>query len=196
MDESKIALPSWLPWATTAILAALVACVGELWLIERARNELLREESAVAASVLKSSQNQLEAERIVSGRELSRLGHGLGVAFLSPMPGDPRHTCGAVVWSRGQGHGVLTVYDLTPAPAWGDFQLWMADSDSEEPPSESICATFAPPVAEGAFEKEIELPIPESAGLRFFLIFGKKGGAGTLKEALKEGSIVLASPRL
>jgi murein DD-endopeptidase MepM/ murein hydrolase activator NlpD len=195
MDETKIALPYWLPWATTAILAALVACVGELWLIERARNELLSEETAVAATVLKSSQNQLEAERIVSGRELSRLGSDLSVAFLSPMPGGPSGACGAVVWNPNQGHGVLTVYGLAPSSPTEDFQLWMTRADATSHTSESSCAVFAPPDAKGPFHHGIDIAAPESDGPGFVLVLGKKGGAATLKEALEGGSIVLASPR-
>src|ERR1035438_3088444 len=63
-DESRIELPAWLPWATTACLAALVACLGELWVIERARSQLLREEGMLTEAALKGMQNQLEAERI------------------------------------------------------------------------------------------------------------------------------------
>jgi hypothetical protein len=193
MDESKIALPNWLPWATTAILAALVACSGELLLIERTRNELLREETAVAASALKSSQNQLEAERIVSGRELSRLGHDLSVEFLSPVPGSPSHTSGAAVWNPGQGRGVLTVYDLNHPASPGEFQLWVFDANSKSASAESSCALFASPATDGAFQMPFDMVVPESDGLRFCLVFGKKGGAASLDEALREGSIVLAS---
>jgi len=69
MDEQKIPLPPWLPWATTACLAALVACLGELWILERARMRLMQEQVLLANAALKGAENQLEAERILDRRE-------------------------------------------------------------------------------------------------------------------------------
>ena len=60
MDETKIELPAWLPWATTACLAALVACLLELWVIERTRNQMLRDEALMADASLRAARNQLE----------------------------------------------------------------------------------------------------------------------------------------
>jgi len=80
MDETKIELPAWLPWATTACLAALVACLVELWIIEKTRNQLLRDEDAIGQAALQAAQNQLEAERIVGRRELEQMrAHGAEV---------------------------------------------------------------------------------------------------------------------
>jgi hypothetical protein len=90
---------------------------------------------------------------------------------------------------------VLTVYDLAPTPDLGDFQLWMSDPNSKDPSSESSCAVFGSPGTSGEFSREIVMAGPGLEGVRFYLIYGKKGGAATLKEALDQGSIVLASPR-
>jgi cell division protein FtsB len=76
MDETKIELPAWLPWATTACLAALVACLLELWVIERARNQVLRDEALMADATLRAARNQLEEERILTRREIEQLKAG------------------------------------------------------------------------------------------------------------------------
>ena len=76
MDETKIELPAWLPWATTACLAALVACLLELWVIERTRNQMLRDEALMADASLRAARNQLEEERIFTRREIDQLKAG------------------------------------------------------------------------------------------------------------------------
>ncbi len=65
MDETKYELPAWLPWATTACLAVMVACLFEFWTIEKSRSELLSEQGLLAESAAKAWQNQIEAERII-----------------------------------------------------------------------------------------------------------------------------------
>ncbi len=62
MDEPKTTLPTLLPWAATACLAALVACIGELWIIEKARMRLVQDQNLLAEAALKGTENQLEAE--------------------------------------------------------------------------------------------------------------------------------------
>jgi hypothetical protein len=194
MEESNIALPSWLPWATTAILAALVACVGELWLIEKSRTQLLRDETALSASALKSVQNQLEAEQIVSKRELSNLGQGLSVEVLSsPKPG-PGRMYGAVVWNPASPEAILALFNLPKHQQTGVYQLWTIDAS---------VGTHAPPLMSGQYpaagisgnvRMNVGLISPQSNALRFVFIYCKKEGAKTLGDAADGGSIVLASP--
>src|ERR1700679_2522422 len=125
MEESNKALPSWLPWATTAILAMAVACIGERLMIEKAKTQLLRDEAALSASALKNIQNQLEAEQIVSTRELSRLGADFNVEMLAPPRATPSRTCGAVVWKPTSPKAALTLFNLPKRPLSGDYQLWV-----------------------------------------------------------------------
>jgi hypothetical protein len=126
-QEPNLALPSWLPWATIACLAALLACASELWIVEKARNRLLREENLLAAAALKGAQNQLEAERILDGRELgeakasaSRAGE-LRIALLSPPEGTRPEAgskappWGVVVW-RGRQLRVQSYLPPSPTP--------------------------------------------------------------------------------
>jgi len=90
MDETKIELPAWLPWATTACLAALVACLLELWIIERTRTQLLRDEALVGEASLRAARNQLEEERILTRREIEQLKAGAAASSDAQVPLEKR----------------------------------------------------------------------------------------------------------
>jgi hypothetical protein len=196
MDESTIALPSWLPWATTACLAALVACLGELWIIERAQSQLLREQCMLAEAELKGAQNQLEAERILNRRELAVLRSADGppaelrVALLLPPEGGPTPALGIVAWDGTRGRGLIRLSGLPEQNPQQDYQLWL------EGPGPGIpydCGVFHAPAQDGAGDFAVRITGPVAPGSRFVLFNGSKGGARTLVEARAGGSIVLAS---
>jgi hypothetical protein len=196
MDETKIALPPWLPWATTACLAALVACFGELWIIERTRSHLMRDEILLNEASLQAAQNQLEAERIVSRREIGQLRSGSApdtVAILgAPATGDPfaaGNPWGIVVWRAGNMDARIRFLGLAATRSDRDLQLWVEDSSGGE-----IAHRGMPPASrEGEVFLDLHFVSPVPAGYRILLIDGKKGGAATLGEAKAEGSIVLAT---
>jgi hypothetical protein len=198
MDDSKIEIPAWLPWGTTAILAALVACLGELWMVEKTRTDLLRDENTLAAAALKAAENQLEAERIVDRREIEELKGssgaeaGLNIAVLSPsgryLTDLPAPGSGAVVW-KSQGNRATLIFAHEPGPfAQTDYQLWLVG-----PGQSSSCGVFGHPTKAEPPQIPIELKIPVAKGCQFLLFEGKKGGARTIEEARATGSIVLAS---
>jgi len=199
MDEQKIPLPPWLPWATTACLAALVACLGELWILERARMRLMQEQVLLANAALKGAENQLEAERILDRREHAmERGEDMsfGVALLSPpagsRPADPGlgSPWGVVVWESRGLRAILKVGGLPPAPAGRDYQLWLAASEDVPPLSCVACGALASEQASGV---AVNLPAAVADGSRFFLALGQKGGDVALDPATSGGSIVLAT---
>jgi hypothetical protein len=194
MAESNIGLPSWLPWATTAILAVVVACVGERLMIEKAKTQLLRDEAVLSASAMKNVQNQLEAEQILSSRELSRLDADFSIEMLAPPRATPSRTCGAVVWKPTSPKAALALFNLPKRPMSGDYQLWVLYTDAGAHPHPTSCTVFEVTVPSPSFDTTVNIPQPQLQGIRFVLFFGKKGGASTLAEAKAEGSIVLASP--
>jgi hypothetical protein len=194
MEESNIALPAWLPWATTAILAVAVACIGERLMIEKAKTQLLRDEASLSASALKNIQNQLEAEQIVSTRELSRLGADFNIEMLAPPRATPSRTCGAVVWKPTSPKAALTLFNMPKRPLSGDYQLWVLYTGAGAHPHPTSCTVFQVTVPSPSYDTTVNIPQPQLEGIRFVLFFGKKGGAATLAEAKSEGSIVLASP--
>jgi len=194
MDESKFELPAWLPWATTACLAALVACLGELWIIEKARSELLREDGLLAEAALKGLENQMEAERIVSRRELDGLRAAaaprgqLQTALLLAPGANRSGAFGAVAWDPAGGRGLLRLSGLPAQPPERDYQLWL---DGPGTPAE--CGVFHSSPRDGGDEVAVSLAGPIAPGCRLVLIDGAKGGARTLAEAEAAGSIVLAT---
>ena len=199
MDQPRIELPSWLPWATTACLAALVACLAELWFIERARTELLRDQGQLAQTALKGAQNELEAERIVERRavEGARGGNGAGLALrvmlLSPAgaPAAGAPAMGAVVLDAADGSGLLQLEGVAAQPAGRDYQLW-ADAQGGAYPAD--CGlVHASPGAGAPVIASFRAPAPVPPGCRFLLIDVPGGGARSLGEAKARGSIVLAS---
>jgi len=192
-DPPRTELPPWLPWATAACLAALVACLGELWIIEKTRSQLLSEQAALAGAALKAAQNQLEAERIVSGREIAGLRAAPGAqaalraALLFPPAGPPGGACGAVAWDA-RGGGLVRLHGL-PAPGPdSDYQLWL-----EGPGAAADCGVLRAPPAQPADGFAVRVPAAPAPGGRFVLAKVARGGAASLAEAEARGSIVLAS---
>jgi len=203
MDERKIPLPEWLPWATTAVLAALVACIGELWIVEKTRGQILRDDDALVATELKAVSNQLEAERIVSQREVLEARSERGLAVLTAPGGSASGACGAVAWDPFTKRGELTFSGVPQMSPDGDFQLWMSthltgkQPISDPPRRWSIptsCGVFAPPSRGWTVRVGVTIDGSYRMGHQFTLTYGKKGGFSSLEEAVAAGSIVLASP--
>jgi len=199
MDQPKLATPAWLPWATIACLAALVACLGEFWFVERARNQLLKDESQLAESEVQGVDNQLEAERIVSRREIDRLrptaeSAGRMVALLEPprvegAPGSPK--AGAVVWDPASGSGILVTSDGALPPANTDYRLWLEVPDRVQP---ECCGVFPSNPGSAGAAVHVDASAAEAPKASFVLVIGIKGQAPALGGLIPVGSIVLATP--
>jgi hypothetical protein len=199
MDETKIELPAWLPWASTACLAALVACLGELWIIEKTHTQFLKDENLLAEASLKGAQNQLEAERIVNGREIEEMRAGSAansVTFLA-TPGagreDPfglNHAWGIAVWNATAQNVQIRFSGLPPLDPDRDYQCWI-EGPGPGLPAGSILRSN---VYDDSYALAVHLRSPVPPGYRILLIDGAKGGAATPEEAKARGSIILASP--
>jgi hypothetical protein len=187
LDEPNYELPRWLPWATTACLAALVACLVELWIIERSRGELLSEQAQLAASAAAAAQNQLEAERILDARQLQDLGAGLEVILLAP-PAPGSFARGVAVVDPASGHGQLRLFGTPGQPDDRDYQLWI------EGPGEARAANGGVFHASRAGDGDpVGIIAPVTRGCRLILIEGVRGGFSSLGDAEERGSIILAS---
>jgi hypothetical protein len=192
MDETKIELPAWIPWATTACLAALVGCLVELLFIERSRTEMLKEENLLAKASLKGAQNQLEVERIVSRREIEEMRESPGprAAMLSaPNAGAraPDAPWGIVTWDPSARHAVLRFSGLAPPAPGRNYQLWLEGSGPGYP---IWCGAFNATSSDGF---PVDLASPAASGYRFIVLECKIGGSWSLEEEKAGGSIVLAS---
>jgi hypothetical protein len=192
MDDPKLAYPPWLPWGAVACLAALLACVGELWMVERARLDLQKEENRIAGDALRSAENQLEAERIVSSREIRGLRDlpeaGFRMAALLPPDGAPTGPRGVVVWSASEPRTAHVHLAGLPVPAAGRILgLWFVGAAGGGAFS---CGSV--PVGPGP-SLSVTLPSPIAAGSRFILADGPAAPPGGPDGAYGGGSIILAS---
>jgi hypothetical protein len=197
MEQPKIELPAWLPWATTACLAALTACLGELWMIEKARTHFLREQGQLSQAALRATQNELDAERILEKRAVESLraggaSPGAQVLLLAPPggPGAGRPAAGAVVVDPSDGSGLVALSGAPAQPEGRDYQLWL---EGPAPGLGAPCGVFHGAAGDGQPPARISARLPLQPGWRLLLIEGTKGGERTLEEAKARGSIVLAT---
>jgi hypothetical protein len=193
MDEPKIALPSWLPWAAVACLAAAVACVSELWLVERSRLALAREEADLAKAALRASENQREAERILSAHEVANaraLGFAAGgfrIAALQSPTGPEGGPSGIILWRPSDQRTIdLHFSGLEPAGPGRTYRLWFLCSASEP----EDCGVFTEAPSRGM---QIRLSTAIVAGSRFALVSDPEGLFQPSSPVFGSSSIVLAS---
>jgi len=184
MDLPKYELPAWLPWATTACLAALVACLAEFHFIEASRSELLREEAQLAESAAAAARNQLEAERILDARQIRDLGEapdsGANLQVILLRPVEPRSSAlGVVVLDPLSGRGLLRLFGEFLQPPEGDLQLWV---DGRPPVHPALCGVIPAGHAAG---DPVRIRAAVSPGCRI-----------VLKDPAGAGSIILASTPL
>ena len=157
--------------------------------------------AALAASAMQGMGNQLEAERIISRKEVeilraaARRGGPLRMALLAPpFPVAPQNgvpLMGAVTWDPADGRGVIRVSGLPVQVAERDYQLWL---DGPDPQIPARCAVFHGDAGGGGADVHLDPLAAAKKGCRFLLIDGVKGGSGSLADAQSGGSIVLATP--
>lgn len=182
---------TWLPWAAVACLAALVAGLGELWILERMHTKVLRDEAEISQAALQSADNQLEAERILA-RSLPKrppTAH-FQILLLAPPPEGASESAlpkaGALVWLESEDTGALVLSGGLPPPSGKAYRLWM-----ESPDGGVDCGLVDAAAAQTA--GGVPVRIPADGGSRFLLILGSGGEGKTLANARADGSIVLAS---
>ena len=201
MDESKIELPAWLPWATTACLAALVACLGELWMIERTRTQLLRDRSLLDDAALQGAENQIEAERIVGDRALEQMrlasapAAGLRVILLLP-PGDmpakePGPPAAALVLDAEGKRGLIRLSGASDGDRGREYRLWLEGPGTDYP---ADCGVFRAAATDAGSAMPLELAAPIEPGCRFVLVGADGEGSRAPRVEGAAGPIVLASP--
>jgi hypothetical protein len=201
MVESKIELPAWLPWATTACLAALVACLGELWIIEKTRTQLLRDRSQLDEAALKGAENQLEAERIVGGRAIEQMRLAAGpaagpqVILLLPPGGmsarEPALPAAALVLDAAGKRGLIRLSGPPAGDRGRDYRLWL---EGPGPGYPADCGVFRAAAEDVGSTMPLELAAPIEPGCRFVLVGADGEGPGAPRVAGAAGPIVLASP--
>jgi len=135
--------PVWIPWAAAACLATTCAWLGQLYLGSRFETATLRDQQALAEFQLQSARNQIEAERLIAGHQLSSMTEQLAsldrqlksegdlanfkIATLASLAGNSPQALAVAVWNPAKQEGVLTVEKLPALAADKDYQLWLVD---------------------------------------------------------------------
>jgi hypothetical protein len=204
-----IPFPAWLGWSALAAAAsfALIAAtfrIGQSRLASRAR--LAEQETRLADAELRSTRNQLAAERILAAAqseqwkladaEAARLREAFASTQKSPVaelrivvltipPGKPAASQGVVVWAPSARQVVLTVSKLPPPAGDRDYQLWIVDQKNRR--SRPVGGgVFSVDPASGAARFVFSSDTPISTDEAFFVSHERKGGATTI-----EGPVVL-----
>ncbi len=143
--------PAWLPWAAAACLAVTCAWLGQLYVGSRFEAATLRDQQAVAEFQLRTARNQVEAERLIAGHQLSSMTEQLAaldrrikeegdlakfkIATLASLAGNTPEALAVAVWSPARQEGVLTV-DKLPAAASDQGLRALGHRSAKAPPSQ------------------------------------------------------------
>ena len=205
-----------LRWAAAACLALAAVWSGRLYWTARTEAVLLRDQQRLADLELRSTRDQMEAERIVGRRELAETrlqlaevdrqlaDSGRQVADLtgklktegdlarfkifafSSLLGNSSPALAVAVWDPDRQEGVLSISQLPAAAENKDYQLWVIDPQYPAPVSGGVF-TVGPANQETRIRFRAGKQI--TATPKFAVSIERKGGAPALR-----GPIVLLSP--
>jgi anti-sigma-K factor RskA len=132
-----------IPWAIAAGFAIGCAWLGQLHLHNRAENSVLQDQLRLAEIELTSARHQLEAERILTNRQIADATEQLTqlreqlrmdgdpaqfkIATLAAVPGNSPQDLAIAVWNPTTQQGVLRVEKLPALASDKDYQLWLID---------------------------------------------------------------------
>jgi anti-sigma-K factor RskA len=138
---------AWVPWAVAACLALTSAWLTQLYFTQKSESIALHEQAVLAQMEVQSVQNQLEAEHIISSRQLADLQEQiktnrdfsrLEIARLVSLLGHSPQARAIAVWDPALQQGVLTVEKLPALAADQDYQLWVIDPKYPDPVSSGV----------------------------------------------------------
>lgn len=187
-------LLAWLPWMAAGGFALLAGFLGQAYFAARSEIVGLRERGALAEIENKSLRQQIEAERILSGRRISdllatpraqdRLA-GLQVVLLVSPGGLNPSGLAVAVWDPDRQEGEFAISHLPPLPPDKDYQLWIVYFQYPNPVNAGILAV-GPTTSEARTPFKPDRPV--TAAARFTVSVERKGGV-----TQAEGPIILAS---
>jgi anti-sigma-K factor RskA len=192
----------WLPLAAAAGFALTAAFLAQLYLVGRTENTLLREQQALAEVTLRSVRNQLEAERLLTERQLgdatltiATLDRQLRdqgnlanfkIATLASLLGNSPEALAVAVWNPTTQEGILKVDKLPALAPDKDYQLWVIDPQYPIPVDGGVF-TVNPENGEASYQFKAGQPVRTVA--KFAVSLERKGGVPKA-----EGPMVLISP--
>jgi hypothetical protein len=178
---SPTPLCALLPWTLAASLALATAWFGQLYLANRSESDLLRDRAALAELALRSSQHQLEAERIITRQQLAVLERQAPVdlarlkcsVLTSRLDHSPK-ALAVAVWDSTKQEGVLQVEALPALLPHQDYQLWIMDPQYPDPIDSGVFAV-QPETGEARIAFKPRQPVGVVSA--FAVTLERKGGA-------------------
>jgi len=207
--ENALNFARLIAWAAAACFALAAAGTTRLYFTERVRNTLLIDQQKLADLQLQFSRNEIEAERLVSGRELAIVKKSadeargeaalltrrmendgdiarMKIASLASIADESARAVGVVVWDPENRRGVLSVEKLPAAPDNKDYQLWVIPAEAGAAPVSAGALTIDLATGVGRAVFRMARPIPSVA--KFAVSLEPKGGSPA-----PAGKIVLIS---
>ncbi len=194
-------LTFWLPLAAAAAGAVATVWFAQLLFVTRGENALLREELALADATLRSSRQELEAERLIAGRQLQDASAMIArvegelrtqgdlarfkIATLASLLGNTPQALAVAVWDPNAQEGILSVENLPALAADKDYQLWVIDPQYPIPVDGGV---FSVDPQTGVARYQFKADKPVKTVAKFAVSLERKGGVPKA-----EGPMVLIS---
>lgn len=208
--------PTWIGFATAACFACLAAYFAQAYFNQSALNSAFRDQQNLADLSLRSTKNQLAAERLIAQRELADAAKRAGdtaalittlesrlaetkqqlfaqgtladykIATLASLLGNSPQAVAVAIWNPASQEGVLTVQKLPALAADKDYQLWVIDPQYSIPVDGGVFKVD-PTTGEGRLVFHPNRPVQTVA--KFAVSLERKGGVPKA-----EGPMVLIGP--
>lgn len=191
-----------IPWAIAACLAVVSLWLGGRYLAASSEASLLQRQRALTEVALESIRQQLEAERIVTRRQLQDLGQELDqaktqlaktrgsldiarckITLLAAAAKDTPQALAVALWDAARQEGVLAVEKLPALQPGQDYQLWVVDPQYKDPVDGGV---FNVDPSNGTARFAFKARQPVAAVNAFAVSRERKGGV-----AKAEGPILL-----
>ena len=215
-SPAVLPFPIWLGFATAACFACIAAYFAQAYYNESALNSAFRDQQTLTELSLRSTENQLAAERLITQRELSdaakhandsaahittlesRLAEtkqqlftqgtlaDYKIATLASLLGNSPQALAVAVWNPASQECVLTVQKLPALAADKDYQLWVVDPQYSIPVDGGVFKVD-PTTGEGRLIFHPNRPVQTVA--KFAVSLERKGGVPKA-----EGPMVLIGP--
>jgi anti-sigma-K factor RskA len=122
-------LRSLLPWAIAACFALAAAWFGRLYVASNLEAEQLRLQFAFAEVALRSTQQQVEAERIVSREQVAQLDvANLKIAAIASLMKNSPEAHAVAVWNPARQEGVFALEKMPPLAPDQRLELWVVEA--------------------------------------------------------------------
>lgn len=131
-------MTAWLGWAAAACFAILAGYVSIRYLGIRSEVTLQKENTRIVEIQLRSTEQTLEAERIVTTKQIADLRQAgdlaqLKIARLASLNKNSPEAVAIAVWNPFKQEGILTVDNLPLIQKDQDYQLWVVDPRYKDP---------------------------------------------------------------